>query len=470
MSRTSGRSAAMGFAAGFALGGVLAACTYVAWAAGRQYGQLARLAGQLSRRWPGNETEIVGMIKAASGSGGDDAAGMELLRSYGFEPVRLVSGFGPGMVLLTLAGLGAFLGILWWAWRRERRRKILRIGELTAYLEQSNRKEGAGLLAGREDDFSPLQDEIYKTVTALRLAAEREEKARREFADRLADVAHQIKTPVTSIAITAQALDRTGNDPGLNRIRRQTERLEQLVETLLTFARIDSGALRLENKAVDVYTALELAAETVEPVLHRRQIDLEIPNHPGISFSGDLEWTAQAFINLFKNCADHAPQGGRIAVEYGENPLYTEITVQDNGPGFAPEELPYIFQRFYQGKRSVGDEPGSGAGDGRDAGEGVSRGEEAGPGVSHGEAVGQGVSRGEAAGLSVSRGEDTGPGLLPGSSLAPRLNREKGAGLGLALAKSVIELQGGFIEARNLPEGGACFTVRFYCHRDVTFL
>ena len=460
MSRTPGRFAATGFAAGFALGGVLAACAYVAWAAGRQYGQFARLAGQLTRRWPGNETEIVGMIKAASGSGGDDAAGMELLRSYGFEPVRLASGFGPGMVLLTLAGLGAFLGILWCAWRRERRRKILRIGELTAYLEQSNRKEGAGLLAGQEDDFSPLQDEIYKTVTALRLAAEREEKARREFADRLADVAHQIKTPVTSIAITAQALDRTGNDPGLNRIRRQTERLEQLVETLLTFARIDSGALRLEKQEVDVYTALELAAETVEPVLHRRQIDLELPNHPGISFSGDLEWTAQAFINLFKNCADHAPQGGRIAVEYGENPLYTEITVRDNGPGFAPEELPYIFQRFYQGKRNVGGEPGSGVGDGRDAGEGVSPGEEAGQAVSHGEEARPRVSHGEAAG----------PGVSPGSSPAPRLNREKGAGLGLALAKSVIELQGGFIEARNLPEGGACFTVRFYCHRDVTFL
>lgn len=107
-------------------------------------------------------------------------------------------------------------------------------------------------------------------MTALRLAAEREEKARREFADRLADVAHQIKTPVTSIAITAQALDQTENNPGLNRIRRQTERLERLVETLLTFARIDSGALRLEKQAVDVYTALELAAETVEPVLRRR--------------------------------------------------------------------------------------------------------------------------------------------------------------------------------------------------------
>ena len=185
-----------------------------------------------------------------------------------------------------------------------------------------------------------------------------------------------------------------------------------------------------------MYTALELAAETVEPVLRRRQIELEIPNHPGISFSGDLEWTAQAFINLFKNCADHAPQGGRIAVEYEENPLYTEITVRDNGPGFAPEELPYIFRRFYQGKRSPDGRPGSGTGDGRPAEMGTAKGEEPGH----------------------------------GSPPASRLTQEKGVGLGLALAKSVIELQGGFIEARNLPEGGACFTVRFYCHRDVTFL
>ena len=306
--------------------------------------------------------------------------------------------------------------------------------EKTAYAEAGWTQDTGDSMDGYVDGL--VQDEIYKTVTALRLAAEREEKARREFADRLADVAHQIKTPVTSIAITAQAMDQTENDPGLNRIRRQTERLERLVETLLTFARIDSGALRLEKQAVDVYTALELAAETVEPVLRRRQIELEIPNHPGISFSGDLEWTAQAFINLFKNCADHAPQGGRIAVEYEENPLYTEITVRDNGPGFAPEELPYIFRRFYQGKRSPDGRPGSGVGDGRPAEMGAAKGEEPGH----------------------------------GSTPASRLTQEKGVGLGLALAKSVIELQGGFIEARNLPEGGACFTVRFYCHRDVTFL
>ena len=80
------------------------------------------------------------------------------------------------------------------------------------------------------------------------------------------------------------------------------------------------------------------------------------------------------------------------------------------------------------------------------------------------------MSHGEEARPGVSHGEAAGPGVSPGSSPAPRLNREKGAGLGLALAKSVIELQGGFIEARNLPEGGACFTVRLYCHRDVTFL
>ena len=68
--------------------------------------------------------------------------------------------------------------------------------------------------------------------------------------------------------------------------------------------------------------------------------------------------------------------------------------------------------------------------------------------------------------MGAAQGEEPGHGSPP----AFRLTQEKGVGLGLTLAKSVIELQGGFIEARNLPEGGACFTVRFYCHRDVTFL
>lgn len=398
-----------GFAAGFVLGGALGACAYVFWAAGRQYEQMARLAGKLAARWPGEETEIAGMIKDAALRGGSRAeAEADFLGAYGFGPADVAAGFGPGTILLALAGIVACLALLCFLRGREQSGRIARIRELAAYLERANRREGAEILAEREDEFSPLQDEIYKTVTELRLAAERSAADRRDFADRLADIAHQIKTPVTSIAITAQALEEEpersaeGAGHGAALIRRQAGRLGQLVEALLTFSRIDSGALRLERKPVDVYTVLEIAADSVEPLLRENQIRLELPDCGKITFSGDMEWTVEVFVNLLKNCADHTPAGGVITVDYGENPLYAEIRVRDSGTGFAPGELPHIFRRFYQGERS------------RTAG--------------------------------------------------------KGIGLGLALAKSIVELEGGFIEAANLPEGGACFTVRFYCHRDVTFL
>ena len=145
---------------------------------------------------------------------------------------------------------------------------------------------------------------------------------------------------------------------------------------------------------MDIFTLLELSAEGVDEIIRARKIRVDIPNHPDITFQGDMEWSMEAFSNLIKNCAEHTPEGGRIIMDYTCNPLYTQIIIQDTGAGFAPEELPHVFERFYRGK---------------DAG-------------------------------------------------------ENGIGIGLSLAKSLIEMQNGFLTAQNLPEGGACFTVRFYHH------
>lgn len=152
--------------------------------------------------------------------------------------------------------------------------------------------------------------------------------------------------------------------------------------------------LQLEKKEVDIFTLLELSAEGVDEIIRARKIRVDIPNHPDITFQGDMEWCMEAFSNLIKNCAEHTPEGGWIMMDYTGNPLYTQIMIRDTGAGFAPEELPHVFERFYRGK---------------DAG-------------------------------------------------------ENGIGIGLSLAKSLIEMQNGFLTAQNLPEGGACFTVRFYHH------
>lgn len=101
---------------------------------------------------------------------------------------------------------------------------------------------------------------------------------------------------------------------------------------------------------MDIFTLLELSAEGVDEIIRARKIRVDIPNHPDITFQGDMEWSMEAFSNLIKNCAEHTPEGGRIIMDYTCNPLYTQIMLRDTGAGFAPEELPHVFERFYRGK------------------------------------------------------------------------------------------------------------------------
>ena len=66
----------------------------------------------------------------------------------------------------------------------------------------------------------------------------------------------------------------------------------------------------------------------------------------------DAMWTAEALLNLLKNCAEHTPSGGCITVTARDTPIFTVLTVTDTGPGFAPADLPHLFERFYRGERA----------------------------------------------------------------------------------------------------------------------
>lgn len=261
-----------------------------------------------------------------------------------------------------------------------------RIHELTQYLEQINSGDDVEILFKKEDSFSLLQDEIYKTVTEMKAAKDKAVNERKEYADSLANIAHQIKTPVTAISLTAQ----TENNKGL---KKQTDRLSRLVDSLLYISKIDAGVLNLKQDTVDVYTMLELSVETVEHIIHLKNITVKLPNHSEVHFIGDLDWSVEAFSNIIKNCAEHTLQNGTLELEYQANPLYTEITVKDDGHGFDKMDIKNIFKRFYQGKDS-----------------------------------------------------------------------SNGIGIGLSIAKSIIEMQNGFITAENDKTGGARFNIRFYRH------
>ena len=253
----------------------------------------------------------------------------------------ILGGFGIGCTLFIIT-------LVFW-----RQKDIFRIKSLTTYLEKVNIGDSDVLFQDGEDDFSKLQDEIYKTVTMLYQTRDTALKAKNNFAENLYNIAHQIKTPITSISLSVQLMRENPSPKYLDQIQGQLSRLTRLEEALLLLSRIDTGTLPLDIKAVDVYTVLMLAADNLQELLAKSNVSVDIPELGEAIIQADLDWTMEALINLIKNSMEHTASGGVIHCSYEQTPIYTQIQIWDTGAGFAKEDIPHLFERFYRGQNAV---------------------------------------------------------------------------------------------------------------------
>ncbi|MGF7142020.1 signal transduction histidine kinase [Anaerotaenia torta] len=317
-----------------------------------------------------------------------------ILRTLGYRESDFFKFPQRYIVLLAVCGfvIGGFLFLFaFWYWHRK---EALHIKALTGYLEKVNMGRQEVLLEVSEDDFSRLQDEIYKTVTTLSQTKDAALEAKSNFAENLSNIAHQLKTPITAISLSTQMMKEYPSLEYLEQIQKQLRRLTHLEEALLLLSRIDAGTLALELKAVDVFTVLTLAADNLQELFVQAGVSLDIPDMGEIEMTADLDWTMEAIMNLLKNCMEHTPAGKTVHCSYEQNPLYIQIRIWDEGQGFAKKDLPHLFERFYRGQNA----------------------------------------------------------------------KDGGIGIGLSLAKAIIEMQNGIISAGNIPNGGACFEIRMYSH------
>ena len=208
-----------------------------------------------------------------------------------------------------------------------------------------------------EGELSILHSEIYKMTIRLREQQQTLTREKAHLADSIADISHQIRTPLTSINLLIGLL----SEPKLTDARRQQlihelyellSRIDWLITTLLKISRLDAGTVQFKQEQVSLEELIKKSCVTLLIPMELRGQELLI--HADGAFHGDFSWTCEAIGNIVKNCMEHTPEGGRIEIDAAENALYSEIIIKDNGTGISPEDLPHIFERFYKGKDSDG--------------------------------------------------------------------------------------------------------------------
>lgn len=249
-----------------------------------------------------------------------------------------------------------------------------------------------------EGELSILQSELSKMTLRLTEQADALIRDKKYLSDAMADISHQLRSPLTSIHLILSML----TDPDLSSERHMKllqeltqllSKMDWLVESLLKMSKMDAGTAYLRHAPVLIS---QLLAEASEPLLipfELREQTFTIHQETGLEqFNGDLSWSAEAILNILKNCMEHTPAGGTITVFCRENTIFTELIIEDNGPGFPSSDLPRLFERFYKGKNSS----------------------------------------------------------------------EQSVGIGLALSRMIVSQQNGTLKAENGPAGGARFILKFY--------
>jgi signal transduction histidine kinase len=244
-------------------------------------------------------------------------------------------------------------------------------------------------------EFNRMADDLQQRAAALSAS----DKARRQL---LADVSHELMTPLTAIrgyietlSMADLPLDQRTRERYLDVVGQETYKLEAIIGDLLDVARLEGGAGMVNAEPVSVEELFRRIVDRHQPTIHQNRIGVTVDIAPDAEeVVGDAQRLEQALQNLASNAIRHMPDGGALTLAAQRQGDRIRIAVEDTGPGIPPEHLPHVFDRFYKADASR-------------------------------------------AGTKI----------------------PSGSGLGLSIVQTIVGRHGGEVRASNRPEGGAAFEI-----------
>lgn len=234
-----------------------------------------------------------------------------------------------------------------------------KIAEINEYIKQINNKNY--ILKIEENDngeLSKLRNELYKTTVLLKETAEISEKEKENLSTAIADISHQLKTPLTSIRIM---LDNIQDDPDMEKevredflieISKQIDWISSLVVALLKIAKFDAGTIKMEDNEINAKNLIDNIVSNLAILMELKNIEIITNVDEKATFIADYKWQQEALTNILKNAIEHSKQNSRIYITVENTSLFLKIIIKDEGSGIDKEDLKHIFQRFYKTKNS----------------------------------------------------------------------------------------------------------------------